>query len=110
VVAPLLWKEQQQWRDHVVRLRRRCGRPGRNDVIVQLLSKQRQRLYDHVVWPGPRPAQGGPRVPSIMELADETGRSPATVKRALKLLHDEGVIFAVPGRGTFVAKRPGAAR
>ena len=46
----------------------------------------------------------GPRVPSIMELADETGLSAATVKRALRLLHDEGLIYAVPGRGTFVRK------
>jgi len=44
----------------------------------------------------------GPRVPSIMELADETGLSPATVKRALGLLRGEGLIYAVPGRGTFV--------
>lgn len=46
----------------------------------------------------------GPRVPSIMELADETDLSAATVKRALRLLHDEGLIYAVPGRGTFVRK------
>lgn len=46
--------------------------------------------------------QVGPRVPSIMELAEETSLSAATVKRALKLLRDEGVIFSVPGRGTFV--------
>ncbi|MEP7023755.1 MAG: winged helix-turn-helix domain-containing protein [Actinomycetota bacterium] len=46
----------------------------------------------------------GPRVPSIMELAEETGLSAATVKRALGLLRDEGLIFAVPGRGTFVRK------
>ena len=46
----------------------------------------------------------GPRVPSIMELADETGLSAATVKRALGLLRDEGLIYAVPGRGTFVRK------
>lgn len=44
----------------------------------------------------------GPRVPSIMELADETGLSAATVKRSLKLLRDEDVIVSVPGRGTFV--------
>ena len=44
----------------------------------------------------------GPRVPSIMELADQTDLSPATVKRSLKLLRDDGVIVSVPGRGTFV--------
>jgi GntR family transcriptional regulator len=46
----------------------------------------------------------GPRVPSIMELAEETGLSAATVKRALGLLRDEGLIYSVPGRGTFVRK------
>lgn len=45
----------------------------------------------------------GARVPSIMELAEETGLAAATVKRALKVLQEEGVIFSVPGRGTFVA-------
>jgi GntR family transcriptional regulator len=46
----------------------------------------------------------GPRVPSIMELSEETGLSAATVKRALGQLRDEGVIYSVPGRGTFVHK------
>ncbi len=46
----------------------------------------------------------GPRVPSIMELAGESGLSAATVKRALRLLRDEGLIYTVPGRGTFVRK------
>jgi GntR family transcriptional regulator len=46
----------------------------------------------------------GPRMPSIMELADQTDLSAATVKRALKILRDEGVITSVPGRGTFVTK------
>jgi GntR family transcriptional regulator len=47
----------------------------------------------------------GPRMPSIMELAEQTGLSAATVKRALGLLRDEGLIYTVPGRGTFVAGR-----
>jgi GntR family transcriptional regulator len=46
----------------------------------------------------------GPRVPSITELADESGLSAATVKRALGLLRDEKLIYTVPGRGTFVRK------
>jgi GntR family transcriptional regulator len=44
----------------------------------------------------------GPRVPSALDLASETGASVATVKRAFKVLHDEGMIFSVNGRGTFV--------
>jgi GntR family transcriptional regulator len=54
---------------------------------------------------GIRAGEIGPRVPSIMELTDETGLSAATVKRALGLLRDEGAIFSVPGRGTFVTGR-----
>lgn len=44
-------------------------------------------------------------MPSIMELTEETGLAVNTVRRALKLLTDEGLIFSVPGRGTFV-RRP----
>lgn len=46
----------------------------------------------------------GPRVPSINELAGQSDLSAATVKRALALLRDEGLIYTVPGRGTFVRK------
>jgi GntR family transcriptional regulator len=63
---------------------------------VQLAGLLRQRI---------RAGKIGPRVPSIMELADESGLSAATVKRALGLLRDEGLIETVPGRGTFVHKR-----
>jgi len=62
---------------------------------VQLAGLLRERI---------RAGKIGPRVPSIMELADQTGLAPATVKRALRLLKDEGVIYTVPGRGTFVHK------
>ena len=47
----------------------------------------------------------GPRVPSITELAEETGLATGTVRRALAILKDEGLIEAVPGRGSFVAER-----
>jgi GntR family transcriptional regulator len=43
-------------------------------------------------------------MPSIMELASETDLSAATVKRALRVLRDEGLIYSVPGRGTFVKR------
>ena len=44
----------------------------------------------------------GPRIPSISELSERYELSQATVKRALKVLADEGLIYAVRGRGTFV--------
>ncbi len=61
---------------------------------VQLAGLLRDRI---------RAGEIGPRVPSIMELAEQSGLSAATVKRALGMLREEGVIFSVPGRGTFVA-------
>jgi GntR family transcriptional regulator len=44
-------------------------------------------------------------MPSIMELTDETGLAVNTVRRAIKILADEGLVQTIPGRGTFVVKR-----
>lgn len=63
---------------------------------VQLAGLLRERI---------RAGKIGPRIPSIMELADESELSAATVKRALALLRDEGLIYTVPGRGTFVTDK-----
>jgi GntR family transcriptional regulator len=44
------------------------------------------------------------RVPSHMELEEASGLSRNTVKKALGLLKDEGLIRSRPGRGMFVAQ------
>lgn len=44
----------------------------------------------------------GPRLPSAMVLAEQMGAAPNTVQRALRVLREEGLIYSVPGRGTFV--------
>ncbi len=49
----------------------------------------------------------GPRMPSIMELTEETGLAVNTVRRAIKLLAAEGLVVTYPGRGTFVAPEAG---
>ncbi|MDP8924060.1 MAG: GntR family transcriptional regulator, partial [Chloroflexota bacterium] len=41
------------------------------------------------------------RLPSELTLARELGVSRGTVRQALALLHREGVVQTVPGRGTF---------
>jgi DNA-binding GntR family transcriptional regulator len=43
------------------------------------------------------------RIPSINQLAEQYELSPATVKRALGILADEGLIHSVRGRGNFTA-------
>ena len=53
-----------------------------------------------------RAGELGPRLPSYHDLANEMGVAPMTVQRAIRVLVDEGLVRTVPGRGTFVAKRP----
>ena len=62
---------------------------------VQLAGILRERL---------RAGELGPRMPSITELSEEIELSAATAKRALGLLREEGLIYSVKGRGTFVTK------
>ena len=47
----------------------------------------------------------GPKLPSHMDLAQQLGIAPRTVQRALKILMDDGLVYAVAGRGTFVVNR-----
>ena len=44
-------------------------------------------------------------LPSIMELTEETGLAPNTIRRAIKILIDEGLVQTTPGRGTFVIRK-----
>jgi len=46
------------------------------------------------------------RVPSVNELSKNLGVSRMTVRLALQALIEEGWLFTVPGKGTFVAERP----
>ncbi len=45
-------------------------------------------------------------LPSEDRLKGEFGISRDTVRRAVKLLRNEGLVFTVPHRGTFVGPRP----
>jgi GntR family transcriptional regulator len=46
------------------------------------------------------------KVPSLNELSEMTGVSRVTVRQALQSLINEGWLFTVPGKGTFVAESP----
>jgi len=41
-------------------------------------------------------------VPSYWDIVKETGCAYNTARRAMKVLIDEGLVVAIPGRGTFV--------
>jgi DNA-binding GntR family transcriptional regulator len=45
------------------------------------------------------------RLPPMTELEAESGLSPMAVRRAIRLLVDEGLVRTVPGRGTFVRQQ-----
>jgi DNA-binding GntR family transcriptional regulator len=49
--------------------------------------------------------QPGRAIPSLQELVRETGAAVETIRRAVKVLRDEGLVYTVPGRGTFVTRR-----
>ena len=44
----------------------------------------------------------GRRIPSLLALQEEFGLSSMTVRRAVGVLAQEGLLRVVPGRGTFV--------
>ena len=46
------------------------------------------------------------RIPSEAELSDEFGVSRNSVRAAIKLLTDDGILRSVRGRGTFVVRQP----
>ena len=46
----------------------------------------------------------GSRIPSLDDLVAEFDLAEMTVRRAIKILIDEGLIVTRPGRGTYVAK------
>jgi GntR family transcriptional regulator len=45
------------------------------------------------------------QLPSISRLADEYGLSQKTVRKALRLLESEGVVYVVPNKGFYAGQR-----
>ena len=51
----------------------------------------------------------GKRLPTEREITELTGVAATTTRRAMRLLAEEGLVWTVPGRGTYAAVRePGA--
>ena len=49
----------------------------------------------------------GERLPSILSLSGEYAMSQVTVKKALRVLRDEGLVEGVAGYGTFIREPSG---
>lgn len=69
---------------------------SRDPSYQQLAALLRAGIRDGT-WPPGKP------IPSITRLQQETGLAVTTIRRAIGLLEDEGLVVAVPGRGTYVA-------
>ena len=46
-------------------------------------------------------------LPSVRALAGELGINPNTVQKAYSALESEGIIYQIPGRGSFISAEPG---
>jgi DNA-binding GntR family transcriptional regulator len=72
--------------------------PGYREIAMRL----RWELKEEHEW------EPGLRLPSHTDLARRLGTTRTTVRRAIDLLAEEGLIEVLPGRGTFVAGEPPA--
>jgi GntR family transcriptional regulator len=70
---------------------------GMRAPYLQLADILRKRITSGEIPPGRR-------IPSQTELEQAFGLSRNTIKKALGILKDEGLVETAPGRGLFVAK------
>jgi GntR family transcriptional regulator len=73
---------------------------SREPSYLQLAAILRGRIESGEIRP-----EGA--LPSITFLVQETGLAVGTVRKAIKVLADEGLVVTVPGRGSFATKRRG---
>lgn len=69
-----------------------------NPSYRQLADKLRRQIAAGIY--GPREA-----IPSLTRLAQEAGVAVGTVQHAIQILRDEGLVYSVSGRGTFVTPK-----
>jgi GntR family transcriptional regulator len=75
-------------------------REGAGKLYVQVASLLRRNIRDGI-W------QAGQRLPSLESLAKEYDVSIVTLRQAVILLGDEGLLRRVQGKGTYVARTAG---
>ena len=47
---------------------------------------------------------GGEQLPSVRALAQSLGINPNTVQKAYQLLERDGIIYSIPGKGSFIGE------
>ena len=64
----------------------------------QLADQLRQRIVSGEIEPDEQ-------LPSLKQIQDETGLAVKTIRHGVSLLVAEGLVYTVPGRGSFAAGR-----
>ena len=73
-------------------------REGPVPPYVQVANAIRARIESGEIPPGRR-------IPSLVELEEEFGVARDTLRKAVKLLKDEGIVETVTGMGVYVVQR-----
>ncbi|MBI5565063.1 MAG: GntR family transcriptional regulator [Chloroflexi bacterium] len=81
--------------DQVLKRSASIDKQSHEPAYLQLANLLRQNVATGALRPGDQ-------LPSESQLCDRYGVSPMTVRRAINLLVDQGVVVAEQGRGTFV--------
>lgn len=77
----------------MIQLNYRDSRP----IYEQIKDGIKQLIYTEVLGPDDK-------LPSVRELASKLAINPNTISRAYKELEQEGVIYTLSGKGTFINK------
>lgn len=76
----------------MVHLDYRDARP----IYTQIVDNYKSRIATGIL-------QSGEKLPSVRELAGELAINPNTIQRAYRELENEGFIYSITGKGSFVA-------
>ena len=82
-------------------------------MLFSLDYRNRQPIYEQLYQNITRMAALGAltcndQLPSVRALAQELGVNPNTVQKAYQLLERDGIIYSVPGKGSFIAEAANA--
>lgn len=76
------------------------------DIDLQSRTPIYEQLYKRVVeLTVKKQLRPGDKLPSVRELAKVLGVNPNTVSKAFQNLERDGVIYSLPGRGSFISDK-----
>lgn len=78
------------------------------DIDLQSRTPIYEQLYKRIVeLTVKKQLRPGDKLPSVRELAKALGVNPNTVSKAFQNLERDGMIYSLPGRGSFISDKNG---